>query len=497
MASSRRQKERAPVGEITVAGQDIKYKYGSAGENPNKMIASKGMEYLEGIENDSHLASCLQIRRQKLVQKPWSISAHSKDGKVTAKNQDIADFVAWNLEAMVGSFEKDLEGMLDATGKGFSLTEINYRLLTQGPYSGKMGLKSLRFKPAKYFAFKYDNWGHYKINQIDPDPSGQERPLGKYIHIISGFNDENPYGDSLSAKCAFWVWLKRNQAKFWAIFNERFGIPLTKITLPRNLADDEDSKTKARSLISDLATKAGVVVPEGFEVEFLESLRRGDITYDNFIERCNKEISKLILGATLVSEEGKRGQGSYALGSSHADLLENVIVFDVAVLTQAINEQLIKRLVDYNYITDVYPRFAIEGFDISAFISFAQSISILTQNGMKIPINWLYEKTGVPLPRKGEPVLGVPDSGPQGRGGTPNISEPTKVRGTDNRSVDKMLEEVEQFADLPDEILEEIKHLKNLQQRYQGIAGETFEGILKSIENYLKKKSQSLVEPMK
>lgn len=355
--------------ELVAAGDDLRFKFGLSGENPEQLIATKGWAYIDDLEKDTHHASTLHLRVKKLLEKGWEIDPFkSTNGKITARNQTIRDFCMWNVEAMQGSFEKDIEAMLfDALSKGFSLTETNYQPLRSGKFTGKVGLKSLRRKPPGYFSFQFDTVGHFSIVQIDPDPGGVDLPRNKFLHLINGPNDENPYGDSLTAKNAFWIWLKKNQAKFWAIFNERFGKPLVRVTVPRSATEDE--LKKAKSIIEETATRAGIRVPENFEVDFLEATRRGDITYDNFVERCNKEISKTNLGATLVNEEGSRGQGSYAHSTTHATLLDTASVFDAAMTAVAITEQLLKRLININFNTDEYPYFRWSGMSISELIS--------------------------------------------------------------------------------------------------------------------------------
>lgn len=476
-------KKNEALREIVPVGLDLALKYGLSGENPDSLIASKGWDYLESLEKDTHLASVLATRRQKLIEKGWKIEPHISDnGKVTARNQEIADFVNFCVDEMHGTLEKDIEGMLDALGKGFSLSEINYRYLTRSKFKGKLGLASIRYKPAKYWAFKYDAYGHWTIRQVDPNPTGVELPAEKFIHLISGFNDENPYGDGLTSKCAFWVWLKKNQAKFWAIFNERFGMPVVKIEVPRNATPEELSK--ARAIIQDLATRAGVLVPENFGGEFMEAMRNGDVTYGNFIELCNKEISKVVLGATLISEEGKRGQGSYALSTTHSNVMETYTLFDSVIVANAINEQLIRRLVDFNYVTDVYPRFKWAGVSVSSLISVSQSLAQLAQNGVTdIPLRWVHEQTGIPIARDGEPVLAVPKPAAQGSAAV--------APGIDNRSKDFRDAHPTQFADLPDEIREEVATADMLKNESMKMFEQRMAKVFDAIANPPKKKSKN------
>jgi phage gp29-like protein len=447
--------------QAAVAGYDILYKYGiSDKENPDKLISSKGMEYLEKkVERDTHFTSVMATRRQKLMKKGWRVDPGSK----SARDIQIADFVNHQLEAMEGSFENDLEAMLDKISKGFSLTEINYARLVRGRYQGKVGLQSLRFKPAKYFTFKFDTYGRWIIKQWDPEE--KVMPKDKFVHIINGPNDENPYGDSYGAKSAFWVWLKENEAKFWAIFSERFGMPLTRVEMPAKATPEEIAKVD--EILEAVRKDTGIRVPKGFVVDFLEAERSGEVGYDNFIERCNKEISKIIIGQTLSSEEGKRGQGSYALGQTHAQTMEDYVAFDAFDLSHAVNEQIIKRLVDYNFLTEVYPKFKFLGIDIGALISLSQTMANLVNAGMKIPVQWAHESTGIPMATDDQEIL-----------------KPMEVQSgklapgkPDNRS--NMQEFQEDFIPDPDEYEE-------LYEQYQAQGVKTWTGFL----NWFKKDSK-------
>ncbi len=477
--------------EITVAGQDIRYKYGLSGENPDTLVATKGWDYIEGLKKDTHYAAQLAIRRQNLISKGFEITPADSGGKVTARNRMIADFVAFAIDDMAGAFEKDVEGMLDAVPSGFSLSEINYQEMTRRKFAGKIGLASIRFKPPWYFAFTYDDYGNYEIRQIDPNPDGDPRPRHKYIHLISGFNDENPYGDGVSGKVAFWIWLKKNQAKFWAIFNERFGSPIVEVEVPRNTNSAEEAKAKA--IIDDIQTRAGIIKPEGFGVKFLEAIRRGDITYGNFIEVCNKEISKVTLGATLISEEGKRGQGSYALSSNMSDIFEQAYtIFDSIITTAAINEQLIKRLVDLNFQTDVYPRFKWSGISIAGLTGFANAILQLRQAGLtNIPAGWVHEKTGIPIAKDGEPLLEEAAAAQGGARGNPvGVDNRAKKSfasvGIGNAATHSL---TEQFAELPADVREEVIEAELLKQRYLNQAAKANDKILRKISAEVKKKT--------
>lgn len=234
-----------------------------------------------------------------------------------------------------------------------------------------------------------------------------------------GPDDENPYGEGLTALCAFYVWLKKNTMKFWAIFNEKFAMPITLARMPKGQEKDDAAKAKVDDFLDNLQSETGFRIPEGFEVEFLEAVRRSEVTYDQFIERCNKEISKLVLGQTLSSEEGKRGQGSYALGQAHLSILDIYVFFDMLLMEAVVNKQLVRAVMDYNYFDGIYPHF--EFVNAINWSVFAQAVYNLVNAGVKLPASWVYRMSNIPEPGPDDDVIeGAGGNGPSDGGADNN-----------------------------------------------------------------------------
>jgi SPP1 gp7 family putative phage head morphogenesis protein len=420
-------KMKPMTSETSLANFETALKSGTSfSENPDKIINSKGWDYIDDIERDTHLGSCINTRIQSVVSKGFKIIPHSAmvDGKMTVLQADreIADFVEFCLND-IPTFETDIIAMLDAVGKGFSLSEINYKYVKKGRFAGKVGLLSIRKKPCKNFSFKFDKYGNYEIRQNDPEQLPLQKD--KFVHFIAGRDDENPYGESASSRAAFWVWLKKNVAKFWAIYAERFGMPLADVSIPSNIDAGSPEYKKAEEVLTAMLKDSGIIRPKNFDIGLIEATRSGDAGYDNFLERCNKEISKIVLGQTLSNEEGKRGQGSYALGSVHQGILNNYTLFDVIISAAAINSQLVRRLVDFNYETEHYPKFSWNSIDLSLLTVIAQNISALVSSGIRIPVKMLYDAIGIPVPDENEEILEKTES----------IFHPqsTTAKGMDNR----------------------------------------------------------------
>ncbi len=394
-----------------LAPREIVYRRGiSPYENPNRTVANKGLRYLQDhVETDTHYRSVLGTRLAHLLMKGYKILpaySHVK-GRLVVSEQDraIADFVSYCLGNMNGSFEADMMAMMTHISRGFSLSEMNYRYFEGGKHAGKVGFESIRFKEQEYFSFEHDDYGRYKIVQIDPERKVLNNQ--KFVHLINGLNDENPYGEPVAALCAFWVWLKENGAKYWSVFLERFGQPLTLVETPENLGTEQQGHVDR--IIDDLESATALQVPKNMVIKFLEAQRSGEASYRGYLDVCNSEMSKVMLGSTLAVESQKSSSGTHALGGVHADTMGIQFGFDVITSQSAINRNIIKPLIDYNFPgIEYYPKFRWMAINTSEFISFAQGVEAMARTGVNIPAKWVHEVSGIPVADELEQVLQAP-----------------------------------------------------------------------------------------
>lgn len=491
--------------ESSIASMEMKWRQGISGlENPDKVISVKGMEYIEDIERDTKYSSCLNTRIQAVIGKGWKIKPHitNSQGKeiITERDQMISDFLRDQLK-IIPVFETDIIAFFDHISKGFSLSEINYKKITRGKWKGKIGLKDIRKKEAKLFSFEFDKFGHYKPVQVDPERTVLD-PF-KFIHFINGLNDENPYGESIGSKVAFWVWVKKNGVKFWSIYIERFGMPMGRVKMPNNVKPGSAEDQKADDLLDMFQTATGIKVPKDLEADFLEAVRSGDGSYENFRKACNDEIATIVLGQPLSTGEGTKGSGTHALGSVHAGVLNAYTLFDVIISSAAINNQLIRRLVDLNFDTEYYPVFEWNSFNMSILVALSQNLRYLVESGLRIPAKDIYDKIGLRVPEKNEEILKVIDA----------ISNIPNPKGSDNKIIqnrelfqedpgikslikqnNKFVKEndyivnlyIKKLALIYSDLKEEIKKLKNFNGKTQARLKKSFEKqILTDIYEFL------------
>ena len=106
----------------------------------------------------------------------------------------------------------------------------------------------------------------------------------------------------LLAKAAPWVIYKRNSTGDWSQFSEVFGMPIQEYVYD---SDDDDSRQRAIEDARNVGSLATFVHGKDSSLNLIESGSKtgsADV-YERLIERCNSEISKLILGNTLTTED--------------------------------------------------------------------------------------------------------------------------------------------------------------------------------------------------
>lgn len=139
--------------------------------------------------------------------------------------------------------------------------------------------------------------------------------------------------------------MKKYGLSFWVRFSEMFGMPLRVATTVSRDAKDLDRLEQAMVLMGEAAY---AVLQEGEKIELKESTRADAYkVYDQLVERCNSELSKLFTGVTLTSDSGTNG--SRSLGEVHERILDAVI-------------EGYKRYVAYHYNDQVMPKLIAQGW---------------------------------------------------------------------------------------------------------------------------------------
>lgn len=205
----------------------------------------------------------------------------------------------------------------------------------------------------------------------------------------------------LLAKAAPWVIYKRNTTGDWSQFSEIFGMPIQEYTYD---TDDEGSRERAISDAANVGSLATFVHGKDTSLNLIEAGNKtgsADV-YERLCERCNNEISKLILGNTLTTEASDTG--TQALGTVHKKGEDKIAQADRLYILDVLNYDAV----------DILARMGIDTtgggfcFPEKKDLDPTSKINILTQlrNGFNLPVDddYLYEEFGISKPANYEMI---------------------------------------------------------------------------------------------
>jgi len=140
-------------------------------------------------------------------------------------------------------------------------------------------------------------------------------------------------------------WLLRRQAmRDWSNFSEVHGQPTALAKMPPGAS--EKDKNRWFQNVSTRGSRATLVAPDGFDIEYREPMSTTWEAFPGLIEHCNTGITVGWLGQNLTTEV--KG-GSFAAASVHGQVLAGRKRADVNTLATTIRDQFIKPWAMYMY----------------------------------------------------------------------------------------------------------------------------------------------------
>lgn len=155
--------------------------------------------------------------------------------------------------------------------------------------------------------------------------AGKKNDLGKY------------------EKAALQTIPKKYAMSFWDAYAEMFGIPLR---IAKTSTRDNTERNRVAKMMETMGAKAWGVFDDTTEIELVES-SKGDAynVYDKRIERCNTELSKLVLQQTMSIDNGS----SHSQSETHLKVFKNLIESYSDFLRDIFNNQLLPNMVRHGF----------------------------------------------------------------------------------------------------------------------------------------------------
>jgi phage gp29-like protein len=344
------------------------------------------LELAEDIEErDPHYLSVLGTRRRSVAQLPITIESASDD----AEHVRHADFLReWLKE---GVLELALFDVLDAIGKGFSVTEIEWESTPEAVLP-----KCLDYRPQRWFEF----------DQLDGETvvlaEGVTRePLSPHKFIIHRHKAKSGLTiRSGLARVASWAWMyKAFTAKDWAIFTQNYGMP-TRVGKFDRAASDADKEVLWRA-VANIAGDCAAIIPAEMSIDFV-SVEKGTGSpgqlYERRVDWFDRQISKLVLGQTTTTDAVS---GGHAVAQEHRLVQEDLERADAKLLSASLTRQLIQLVIALNFgPQSKYPRLNIGRPDEVPLNDVVNAIDKLGPQGLTIEASELRDRLGFSDPAK-------------------------------------------------------------------------------------------------
>jgi phage gp29-like protein len=365
-------------------------------------------------EKDPHYLSVLGTRKRAVAQLPIEVEAASD----APEHQEDAELIrAWLKRDML---EAEIFDMLDAIGKGFSVTEMIWRTRP-----GKWLPADLKWRDPRFFEFDRVNGETVFLRgSAGPEPLSAAKFIVHFHKAKSGL----PIRGGI-ARVVAWGWMFKNfSIKDWVSFLETYGMPL-RIGRYDNGETEANIGILARA-VADLGSDAAAVFPKTMEVQFVDAKAGsapGDL-WRSMAEYIDDQVSKAVLGQTNTTDAKAGGLGS-GQADVHNEVRKDIRDADAKLLAATLNRDLVVPIIMLNRgprADDAYPRITIGAPDPVDVKAMVEAAAVLVPLGVKIGARQLREKAGLPEPEAGEDVLAI--AGPTA---TPENAPESPSRGAD------------------------------------------------------------------
>lgn len=390
-----------------------------AAENLDPIAYLELAEQME--ERDAHYLSVLGTRKRAVSQLPIRVEA----GSDSAKDKEIAAFVETFVKR--DTLEAEIFDILDAVGKGFSVTEIIWEISATKWVPCRLDRVDQRW-------FDIDKVDGRTLSLRGEAMTGTALTPFKYIVHEHPAKSGLPIRGGL-ARVVAGAWMFKNYAtKDWVAFAEVYGLPM-------RIGKYGPGATPAEigtlmSAVADMGGDAAAVIPQSMVIDFVESggTASSDM-FDKLIETMDRQMSKAVLGQTATTDAVTGGLGS---GAEHNDVRGDIERADAKLLAATLNIQLIKPMVDLNFGPQAnYPRLVIgreEAVDLKAM---TEAIERLVPLGLDVEISVVRDKLGLPEPPPNARIFAVakPPQDPPAPGGAlpsspgPAVAAPEASQG--------------------------------------------------------------------
>lgn len=373
-------------------------------------------------ERDCHYRSVLHTRKMAVSGIAPALELPG-DAEVP---QEVVDAVEKRL-LETPAFEALVYDLLDGLGKGFSCVEILWAHEEEEWYP-----TGYVHREQRHFVFDLDTLSRplLRTDEIVAGVDGEQgeplRPYQWIVHIpklASGI----PIRAGLARTAAVAYAAKRWTAADWMAFLDVYGVPIRLGKYPASMADKKHLLLKA---VRAIGSDAAAVVPQEMEIELIESKGAGATSvFRETVEYWDKQVSKVVLGQTMTSDDG----ASLSQSKTHEQVRFDIRDADCRSVCATLDEQLVKPFVDLNFgPQEHYPKVRLFQRKPEDLVPLMQAVKTFVDLGGDLQKSEVRDRLGFAEPEEGEELLEPkpPPVAPGLPGQEPPPGQPPKGKGS-------------------------------------------------------------------
>ena len=348
--------------------------------NDDLLIAKGGNRALivyQRLLYDEQVQASFKKLTQEITSRPWYIQQYSdKPGDIA-----VRDFVATVVEEM--NLDDVYIGLAEAMITGFAVGEVMWKKSKRGvvPFD-------VRMRDQRRFVFQEDEDSTVGFSMrcltFNRMFEGVELPKRKFIinrYYVSHNGD--PYGSAVGRILYPLVKFRRRAIESYVLFGDRYATPTAVAKAPLSASTRELDTLYGH--LSNLSQETAMILPEGYELEFLNPSGSPEV-FHNLISYVDQQISLLICG----ENEAGHAEGGSRASSQVANRVRVVRASEFSeLLSQTLNDTLIRWIVDLNFGTDVAAPILTREFRIEESPITVPDVSLLIQSGYTPKKEWL------------------------------------------------------------------------------------------------------------
>lgn len=336
-------------------------------------------------DRDDTIKSVKPKREKATAGREWKVMKRDKSAEAE-KHQDILQQFWQNVKA-VNAYDRNERGGMGRLIKQM-MSSVSYRYaahhIVWDPKPGKLRA-TFEFVPLWFFE---NREGKLRFLKDGAGITGEELDAREWMVTC---------GDGLMIACAIDYIGKRYCMQDWLAFSEKFSMPgiMGSTSAAKGSPEGNAMKSAVESFSQDWsAVMYGVADPSKPPIHLIQpDGNPSAMPMPAYIERADRKIMTLYMGADLPTASSKDGQGTGA--SLQKDELDSLITDDCMTISETLQE-VEREVLRWHFGEDVEPLAYIEvqppvRVDKKFIL---EAIKILTDMGVRLPVVEVLESLG-------------------------------------------------------------------------------------------------------